>query len=142
MTKEEKVEFVRKSMDAFNAFMRGDLSREAVADLAIPQFQFHWHDEQTMPDLPQHLYGPEAFIGFWEQMRSAWDALTLVPVELIEAPGNRILTLTRQSGRGRESGAPIAVHAFHLWRITDQGVREIVLFRHRADAFKAAGLSE
>ena len=139
---EENVEVVRKAMDAFNAFMRGDLSREAVAELGDPQFEFHWHDEQTMPDLPQRLTGAPALLEFFEQLRGAWDELTVVALELIETPGDRILTLTRQSGRGRESRAPITVHAFHLWTIRVGKVREIELFRHRAEALEAAGLEE
>jgi ketosteroid isomerase-like protein len=124
---EENVEIVRRSLDAFNAFMRGDLSREAVAEHADPQFEFHWHDAQTMPDLPQRLSGPPAFLEFWEQLRSAYDDLTLVPLEFIDAPGDRVLSLTRQSGRCRVSGVPVTVHAFHLWTIREGKVREMEL---------------
>ncbi len=138
----ENVEFVRMALDVFNAFMRGELSREAVANLGDPQFEFRWHDERTMPDLPQDLRGPHAFIEFWEQLRSAWDDLTVEALELIEAPHDRVLALIRQSGRGRESRVPVDVHSFHLWTIRDGRVRELELFRHRADALEAAGLRE
>jgi hypothetical protein len=37
---------------------------------------------------------------------------------------------------------PVTVHAFHLWTIREGKVREMELFRHRADALEAAGLSE
>src|SRR6266540_4915569 len=134
---EENVELVRKAFDVFNAFMRGELSREAVARLSDPQFEFRWHDERTMPDLPQDLRGPQAFIEFWEQLQSAWDDLMVEPLELIEAPHDRVLTLTRQSGRGRESRVPVDVHAFHLWTIRNGSVRAVELFRHRADALES-----
>jgi hypothetical protein len=92
--------------------MRGELSREAIMDLGDPDFEFNWHDERTMPDLPQRLRGPLELLRFWEDLRSGWDDLILVALELIEAPDNRVLTLTRQTGRGRESGVPVEVHAF------------------------------
>jgi hypothetical protein len=38
---EKNVEFVRKAIEAFNAFMRGEVSREAILDLGDPQFEFH-----------------------------------------------------------------------------------------------------
>ena len=139
---EENAEFVRKAIEAFNAFMRGEVSREAILDLGDPQFEFNWHDERTMPDLPQRLRGPLELLGFWEDLRSAWDDLILVPLELTEARDNRVLTLTRQVGRGRESGVPVEVHAFNVWTIRDGKVRKIELFRHRAEALKAAGLRE
>ena len=131
---QENVEFVRRALDAFNAFMRGELSREEVMNLGDPQFEFRWHDERTMPDLPQNLPGPDAFIEFWEQLGSAWDDLTVEALELIEAPHDRVLALTRQSGRGRESRVPVDVHSFQLWTIRDGKVRRIEYVRHRADA--------
>src|SRR5512133_2746676 len=113
---EENVEFVRKSLDVFNAFICGELSREELANLFAslgdPQFEFRWHDERTMPDLPQDLRGPHAFIEFWEQLRSAWDDVTVEALELMEAPHDRVLALIRQSGRGRESRVPVDVHSF------------------------------
>jgi ketosteroid isomerase-like protein len=138
----ENVEFVRKALDAFNAFMRGELSRDEVTNLGDPHFEFRWHDERTMPDLPQDLRGRDAFIEFWEQLGSAWDDLTVEALELIEAPHDRVLALTRQSGRGRESRVPVDVHSFQLWTIRDGRVRALELFRHRSDAVEAAGLSE
>jgi ketosteroid isomerase-like protein len=139
---QENIEFVREALDVFNAFMRGELSREAVVNLGDPQFELRWHDERTMPDLPQDLRGPDAFIEFWEQLRSAWDDLTVEALELIEAPHDRVLALIRQSGRGRESGVPIEFHFFQLFTIRDGKVRNVEFFRHRAEALEAAGLRE
>ena len=138
---EENVEIVRKRFDTLNAFMRGELSREALAELYDPQAEWHWHDRRIYPDLPQHLRGPEV-IEFGEQLRGAWVDLTTEPLEFIEAPGDRVVTLIRQSGRGRESGVPIEVHAFQVFTIQDGKVRRAELFLERAEALEAAGLSE
>ncbi len=110
-------------------------------ELADPQVEYHWHDERTMPDQPQHLRGTE-IIGFLEQLRGAWVDLATEPLEFIEAPDGRALTPIRQSGRGRESGVPIELHFFLLFTIRDGKVRDVEQCRHRADALKAAGLRE
>jgi ketosteroid isomerase-like protein len=145
---QENVELVRKALDTFNAFARGELEASGQAteqlssDFADPEVEQSWHDERTMPDQPQHLRGAPEIIGFWEQLRSAWVDLSLEPLEFIEAPNDRVLTPTRQSGRGRESGIPIVTHLFVVWTIRAGKVRKLELFRHRTDALEAAGLRE
>jgi ketosteroid isomerase-like protein len=139
---EENVEIVRRSIDGFNAFMRGELSREALGRMGDPEYEFRWHDDRTMPDLPQDLPGTTASLGFVEQMRSVWEGLTMEPLEINETPDGRVVTVTRLSGRGRESGVPFESHFFQLWTIRDGKPRKVELFRHRADALEAAGLRE
>jgi ketosteroid isomerase-like protein len=139
---QENVEVVRRLGDRFNAFMRGELSSEALAELHDPQIEVHWHDQRTYPDTPQHLRGVPEVIEFTEQYRSAWDELAQKPLEFIEAPDDRVLVFIRQSGRGRESGVPIVIHFFEVFTIRDGKVRKMEFFRHRADALEAAGLSE
>ena len=139
---EANLETVRKSFDEFNAFARGELSGEALAQLFDPQIEVHWHDQRTYPDIPQHLRGVAAFTKFCEQYRGGWVDLVGEPLELIEVSGDRVLGLTRQESRGRESGIPVVIHFFQLWTIRDGRFRKIEYFRHRADALEAAGLQE
>jgi ketosteroid isomerase-like protein len=139
---EENVEIVRRSFEANNAFMRGDLSSEAFAQMFDPQIELHWHDQRTYPDTPQHLRGASEVIAFVEKFRDDWIDVVQEPLELIEAPGGRVLGFTRQSGRGRQSGVPIDIHFYEVWTIRDGNVRRLEYFRHRADALEAAGLSE
>jgi ketosteroid isomerase-like protein len=139
---EENVEIVRRLLDMFNAFICGELTEEAAADLLDSEIEVHWHDRRTYPDLPQHLRGAPEGIGLWEQLRSAWADLVWEPLEFIEGPGDRVLTPTRLSGRGRESGVPIEVHFFSVCTIRDGNVRSFEIFRHHADALEAAGLRE
>jgi ketosteroid isomerase-like protein len=139
---QENVELVRQGYEAFNAFMRGELTSESSLEAFDPQIEWDWHARRTFPDLPQHLRGSAEVIGFWEQLRSAWDDLTLEPVEFIEAPDDRVLTPVRWSARGRESGVPLEAHFFQLFTIRDGQVRKAEIFRHHADALEAAGLRE
>jgi ketosteroid isomerase-like protein len=66
----------------------------------------------------------------------------LLPCKRKAAPRDRVLTLIRQTGRGRQSGVPIEYHYFELFTIRDGKVLQIEFFRHRADALEAAGLRE
>jgi hypothetical protein len=107
-----------------------------------PQVEMIWRDRQTYPDYPQHLQGLQEFIAFAEQYRHGWIDLVQEVLELIEAPGGRVLVLVRQSGRGRQSGVPIVIHFYSLCTIRDEKVNKVEYLRHRADALRAAGLSE
>jgi ketosteroid isomerase-like protein len=139
---EENVEVVRKALDAFNAFSRGEMSSESYAELFDPQIEWHWRDERTIPDVPQHLRSAAELIASLERFRGAWIDFAVEPLEFVEAPGDRVLTLIRQSGRGKGSGVSIVFHFFVVWTIRERAVRNLDLFRHRADALEAAGLRE
>ncbi len=143
---EENVEIVHKALDVYNAFMRGELSVEAAVEAAAPvthpQVELIWHGERAMPDQPQRLRGIPENLRFWEQFAGAWTEMKVEPLEFIAAPGDRVATPLRQSGRGRESGVPIVFHSFVVWTIRQGTVRKMELFRHRAEALEAAGLRE
>jgi ketosteroid isomerase-like protein len=139
---EENVEVVRNAGNAYLAFMRGELSREATAEVFDPEVEYGWHGERTLPDLPQHLRGPSQYFEFVERLRGSWADMEGEILEVIETPGDRVLLLIRQSARGRESGVPLTFHSFLLSTVRDGRVWKMELFRHRADALEAAGLSE
>jgi ketosteroid isomerase-like protein len=139
---EENVEVVRRSVNELNAFMRGELSSEAFAELFDTQFELHWHGEQTYPDTPQHLRGLAELLAFTKQYRDGWVDLVGEPLELVEVSGGRVFGLIRQNGRGRGSGVPIVIHFFGVWTIRDGKIHQIEYFRHRSDALEAAGLEE
>jgi ketosteroid isomerase-like protein len=139
---QDDFESVRKLRDAFNAFMRGERSREDLAQLLHPEIEYYWHDQRTYPDTPQHLQGAPAVVAFMEQFRDGWEDLVQEPLEQVGAPDGRVVDLVRQTGRGRESGVPIEIHFFEVCTIRDGKLRRVEYFRHRADALEAAGLSE
>src|SRR4051794_2544105 len=104
MSQENQEELARRWRDAFNAFMRDELSSDAYAKHFDPQIELCWHDQRTYPDAPQRLRGVPEVIAFTEQYRSTWEELDLEVLEFIEAPDDRVLIFVRQTGRGRESG--------------------------------------
>jgi ketosteroid isomerase-like protein len=137
----QNADTIRQRTDAFNAFMRGELSIEALAEHLDPQIEVFWPD-QTFPDFPQGLRGHAEYIAHAEQLRDGWIDLNHELLELIEVPDGRIVALVRQSGRGRQSGVPIVFHYFALHTIRDGKTCKMEFFRHRADALQAAGLGE
>jgi ketosteroid isomerase-like protein len=143
---QENVELVRQAYAALNALLRGEIAEENAAQLAQrffdPQFEQVWPLGQEWPDQPPHFRGIAERMSFIEQVRSAWVDLAFEPLEFIEAPGDRVITPVRQTGRGRESGLPIVIHFFQLFTIRDGRLSKAEFFRHRADALQAAGLSE
>jgi SnoaL-like domain len=139
---EENVEAVRRGFEAFNAFMRDDMSSEGYAEGFDPQVEVHWRDQRTYPDTPQHVRGIPEVVRFARQFRGTWADLVEEPLEWVEADDDRVLTLVRLSGRGRESEVPLVIHFWQLSTIRDGRFREIEYFRHRADARRAAGLRE
>ena len=138
----QSADTIRQRVESFNAFMRRELSNEALAEGFDPQVEVLWRDRQTYPDTPEHLRGLAEVIAFVEQVRDGWIDLVVETLELIEAPGGRVVTLVRQSARGRQSGVPIVIHFFMLQTVRDGKVCKIEFFRHRADALQAAGLGE
>ena len=46
----KNVEIVREAFDAFNAFMRGESSEEALAALTDPEFEYDWPAERGCLD--------------------------------------------------------------------------------------------
>lgn len=137
----ENVEVVRRFTEDFNAFMRGDFSSQALLEAFDSEIEVEWHGEQTYPDVPQHLQGARALIEFFEESRGEWPGLVQEPLELLAAPGDRVVALIRQSGRGRQSGVPILLHFFEIVALRDGKLCRIEYFRHRSDAMEAAGLS-
>ena len=138
----QSADMIRQIGDAVIAFMHEELSNEALAERFDPQIEMIWQDRQTYPDFPQHLRGLAEVIAFLEQYRERWIDLVGEPLEVIEVPDGRVMALVRMSGRGRQSGVPIAFHFFEMCTIRDGKMRKIEYFRHRADALRAAGLGE
>jgi ketosteroid isomerase-like protein len=54
-----------------------------------------------------------------EEYRSTWVDLAQEPLDVVEAPGDRVLVSISSRGRGRESGVPIEIHFFEVLTVKD-----------------------
>ena len=80
----QNADTIRQGIDAFNAFMRGELSTEAIAEGSDPQIELLWPDRQEYPDFPQHLRGLAEVIAFAEDVRDGWIHFVQELLEVIE----------------------------------------------------------
>jgi ketosteroid isomerase-like protein len=138
---QQNVEVVRNAFDAFNAFMRGEHSENALAALADPEFEYDWPAERELPEREHSRGVPEVF-AFIQRVQSAWVDFVWEPLDFIEAPGDRVLVTVRQSARDRDSGLLDESQLVQVVTIRDGRVRKVELFGHRTDALEAAGLRE
>src|SRR5919109_2904397 len=83
--------------------------------------------------------------GIGEYMRTfleAWERVTIEAEDLVGA-GDSVVAAVVQRAVGKESGAaPADLHYFQVWSFRGAKVIRLEVFRDRADALKAAGLSE
>jgi ketosteroid isomerase-like protein len=131
---QENVEIIRKM---FEAYASGDFEA-SLADFD-PEVEF---DVSIRPE--GGLYrGPE---GVAEAMRSwtgTWDDFRIEIEEIIDAGGDRVLAVDRQSGRGKGSGAPLDQQTFSVFTIRAGKIVRVVWLQTREQAFReAAGQSE
>jgi ketosteroid isomerase-like protein len=127
---QENVEIVR---EFYESIRRGDYA-EALACLA-PDV-----DYRVLQEGPAR--GPDAVEAMWERWESEWEeGGEAVAEEFIDA-GDQIVATVLESGRGRGSGIEVDARVFKVFTFRSGKVVRMVEFIERADALKAAGLSE
>jgi ketosteroid isomerase-like protein len=128
----ENLDLVRS---IYSAIGRGDYSS---ADWAHPQIEYVVADG---PD-PGSLTGRD---GLAQAMRSLFSALADIRAqaeEYREMDAERVLVLTRLSGRGKTSGVQIGDRGAELFEIHDGEVTRIVVYFDRERALADLGLKE
>ena len=76
-----------------------------------------------------------------ESWLEAFDHLRWEPDDFFDA-GDQVVAFVRQTGRGKQSGAEIAIDVGHLWTFRDGKAVRWQGFPERGEALEAAGLSE
>jgi ketosteroid isomerase-like protein len=131
---QESVEVVRA---AFAAFDRGDI--DAVLRLCDEDIEITQPAELPGVSPRQHGHaGVLQALAIWPEQ---WDDYRVELLDL-EDLGDHVLVATRSSGRGKESGAPVAMDFTFLFSVCAGKIAEWQLFMRKADALEAAGLRE
>jgi ketosteroid isomerase-like protein len=130
---QENVEIARR---VFDALTRDDVPA-AMKDTA-PDFVFDFSRSRSfdggvyrrdeMPVLQEN------FGGLWESMR--WEV-----EEVIEAPGDRLVTVQTAHMRGRDD-IVVPTRGAWLWQFRDRLVARVTFFQERREALDAAELRE
>ena len=64
------------------------------------------------------------------------------PLDARGCDDDRVFVRVRMAGHGAESGIPFEMEVGHVVTLDDGKIRRLEVYRNRADALKAAGLSE
>jgi ketosteroid isomerase-like protein len=132
---QENVEIVRRTVDAIQ---RGKW--EQAAQLLDPHAEGHG----TVGGLTEGtvVRGVTEFRQSFEQEDAeAWDERRLEAEEFIDA-GDCVVVLVREFRRGRGSGVELETDTAVVFEVRDARVVRIQGYMDRAEALKAAGLSE
>ncbi len=92
-------------------------------------------------DMAGHHHGHSEYRENWRRLDEAFDSLRIDPEELIDT-GDQLIVLARANAHGAGSGVPVSVTYFQVISFRDGLVIRQEDVQDRADALKAAGLSE
>jgi ketosteroid isomerase-like protein len=101
-------------------------------------------DPDVVLDLSRNVFNPDVYRGhdglvrYVEVVDETWEGFDARLTELIEV-GDRVVTGTRISGRGRGSGVAVEMQLFNVWTFRDGRVLHIVGgYRERGEALDTA----
>jgi uncharacterized protein len=131
---QENVEVVRR---AYELVARGDMDQLA----AFAQEHLH-PDYEYQSDLAGETFrGVAGALAFVTEVRETFEDYTTEIEEIVDA-GDDILVVSRQSGRGAESGLHMRWHVHVVWTFDGGRVVRGRAFSSRAYALEAVGLRE
>jgi hypothetical protein len=151
---EENVELARRlypgSMDLAATFT-DPATLEAVRAAFEPMVQRDF-DTVADPRYQMMLGGPgeelsvftgmDGFIGAFRGWLSEWDRWLVTPTDFVDVDESRVLVLAEISGRSKAQQIDMAIQGGNLLTFREGKLARLELFFRRADALKAAGMSE
>jgi ketosteroid isomerase-like protein len=132
---EENVEIVR---DAAAAFNRGDL--DAWFEYCADDIDYRAVEGALDDRGPMH--GKDAVRAYEQDWLDMFDDFKVEPMELIDAGEDRVIAVTKISGRAKLSGVETDLTYAALYTIRDGKVARGREYWTKEQALEAAGLSE
>jgi ketosteroid isomerase-like protein len=132
-------ENVKTVLDAAPALNRGDLDtwlEQWVAD------DIDYRAIEGAPDDPGPIHGKDALRAYVQDWIGTFDDFKSEPVDLIDAGEDKVVVVTRISGRAKLSGVETDLTYAALYTIRDGKVVRGREYWTRDEALEAAGLSE
>ena len=141
----EDVELVRRVYDAKGPFWLPLATREEGA--LLDRFFTELYDEQIEirmpPDYPegaQLLVGRRGMADVIGQLRDSWTSWRFEAERFIDA-GNCVVVLIRVIAEGGHSGLAAVQETAHVWTVDNGRLTSIQIYRDRAQALEATGVS-
>jgi ketosteroid isomerase-like protein len=131
----DNVDVARRGMDAYN---RRDID-VFFAELATADFE--WWPALTRGYEGGCYRGREGVEQFIADTSENWEELQIVAEEFRDL-GDRVLVLGRFSGRGKGSGVPVEQPYTTILDFRNDRIWRLRAYFDRAEALRAAGLSE
>ena len=135
---DENVEIVRRAYEAA-------VLRNTSAALALYGSEVEW-DISHAParDLlgePHVYHGHDGLRKFFRAWYEAWEYVNPDLEELIDGD-EHVISVETTRGRGRASGAEVALPHSAVWTLRDGKIDRVVWFGTREEALEAAGLRD
>jgi ketosteroid isomerase-like protein len=118
-----------------DSITRGDL--DAALEVCHPEVEFL----SVLAVDGKAYVGHDGIRQYFADVHSAWDEWTVEVHRSAGLPDGRVVIEMTMHARGRESGAPIAVFAAHVWTLKDGRLLRNQPFREPEQALRAVGLS-
>jgi ketosteroid isomerase-like protein len=135
----ENVEFVRRSYRALNEMLkRGEVDRSSIEEIWTPDCLLK--PSGLLPESAE-MHGHEGVAQFIGNQMEAFAELQVDPLEFLDA-GERVVMPIRFGGKARYTGMEVAFAVVHVATLRHGKMARLEMFRDKADALKAAGLSE
>ena len=133
---QENVEVVRRS---FELWLSGDL--EAWLTTIDPDIGWDI-SAHPLPDVPNHGRGRDAFASdMLATYASGWTDYSAEMKELVDA-GEHVVAVLHETAKMRDTGVPLDRDLAQVWTVRDRRGAFLRVFRTKAEALEAAGLSE
>ena len=133
---QENVEIVRRS---FDLWLSGDF--DAWLDTLDPNVGW---DTSTHPlfGVPSHGRGRDAMLtDMLAVYAGRWTDYSAELTELVDA-GDRVVAVLHETAKVRQTGVPLDRDVVQLWTFRDGRLAFLRVFRSKAAALEAVGLSE
>jgi len=126
---QNNVELVRRVFDA-------SARRDVATILSLYDPGVEWEAAHGLL-MSGRYHGHEGLRRFWREWYGIWQNVEDTLEELIDA-GEHVISVVKNRGRGRASGADVEWTQYALWTIRDGKVVRVLWFRTREEAFEAA----
>jgi ketosteroid isomerase-like protein len=107
-------------------------------ELAEPEFEVVMVGPGYSPARLEHV-GLEGFVAAWRDWTGAYESFRIEVEEMIDA-GDKVVSLVRQSGIPKGTGAEIETRGAAVWTVAGGRVRRVEFHLDRDAALRAAGI--
>jgi ketosteroid isomerase-like protein len=130
---DENVRLIRQAFDAYTAGDIDSVLALCTEDIVITQ-------APEVPGVPPQQRGHEGVLeafGFWPDQ---WDDFRVEIERVLADPGDYVVVLTHQRGRGKQSGVEVEAEFVFVFAVRDGKIAEWRIFLDEGEALAAAGL--